>query len=166
MSHLKTNLSVLCSFSWSASVLLRGAVHLSEVSTKKNLTEALLIWSLFWGHFSYTLGTEKNLKFCLFISFCLHWIFSARFGLSQAVSGLLIAVTSLVVEHSLYDVSLVAPWNMEPSPGKDQTHIPCTGRWIPNHWTTRDKHRGEDIPQQRRKINKSTVFWGTGKKVI
>ena len=66
MSHLTTNLSVLCSFSWSASVLLRGTVNLSEVSNQKNLTEALLIWSLCWGHFSYTLGTEKNLKFYLF----------------------------------------------------------------------------------------------------
>ena len=82
MSHLTTKLlAVLCSFSWSASVLLRGTVNLSEVSNQKNLTEALLIWSLCWGHFSYSLGTEKNLKFYLFWPalglLCWVWAFSS-----------------------------------------------------------------------------------------
>ena len=28
-------------------------------------------------------------------------------------------------------------WNLS-SPTRDQTHIPCIARWIPNHWTSRE----------------------------
>ena len=31
---------------------------------------------------------------------------------------------------------------MESSQTRDRTHVPCTARWIPNHWTTRDSHTG------------------------
>ena len=32
------------------------------------------------------------------------------------------------------------PWSMWDlsSPARNGTHVPCTGRWIPNHWTTRE----------------------------
>ena len=33
---------------------------------------------------------------------------------------------------------LVAPWRVESSRTRDQTHVLCTGRQIPNHWATRD----------------------------
>ena len=28
-------------------------------------------------------------------------------------------------------------WDLS-SPARNGTHVPCTGRWIPNHWTTRE----------------------------
>ena len=31
----------------------------------------------------------------------------------------------------------VAPRHVGSSPTRDQTHVPCISRWIPNHWTTR-----------------------------
>ena len=34
-------------------------------------------------------------------------------------------------------LGLVASWHMEPSQTKDQTNVPCNGRQILNHWTTR-----------------------------
>ena len=35
-------------------------------------------------------------------------------------------------------VVLPPPPQVESSQTKDQTHVPCTGRWILNHWETRD----------------------------
>ena len=35
-------------------------------------------------------------------------------------------------------MGLVAPRHEKSSQIRDQTHVPCTGRWIPNHWTTRE----------------------------
>ena len=35
-------------------------------------------------------------------------------------------------------VGFVAAWRMESSRSRDQTHVPCTGRQILNHWTTRE----------------------------
>ena len=55
--------------------------------------------------------------------------------------GLLTAVTSLAAEPRLYahslqqDTGLVALRHMESSRTRDQTHIPCIGRQILNHWT-------------------------------
>ena len=60
------------------------------------------------------------------------------------VRGLLFAVVSLVADHGLQSVwasvvvaSVVAPGHMESSQARDRTHIPCIGKQIPNHWTTR-----------------------------
>ena len=33
---------------------------------------------------------------------------------------------------------LVAPWRMESSRIRDRTQVPCIGRWVLNHWTTRE----------------------------
>ena len=33
---------------------------------------------------------------------------------------------------------LVAPWHVESSWTRDRTHVPCIGRWLLNHRTTRD----------------------------
>ena len=62
-----------------------------------------------------------------------------------AVCALLIAAASLVgstgsglavsvaVAHSLS-----CPRHGESSQSRDPTHVPCTGGWILNHWTTRE----------------------------
>ena len=34
-------------------------------------------------------------------------------------------------------MGLVVPGHVESSQTKDQTHVPCIGRWILNHWITR-----------------------------
>ena len=38
----------------------------------------------------------------------------------------------------LWLTGLVAPRYVGSSPTRDPTHVPCTGRWILNHWTTRE----------------------------
>jgi len=60
------------------------------------------------------------------------------------VCGLLIAVASLVADHGLQSawasvvvVSVDALGHVESSQARDRTHVPCIGRQIPNHWTTR-----------------------------
>ena len=52
-----------------------------------------------------------------------------------AMQGFLIAVASLVSKHKR---GLVAPQHVETSQTRDQTHVPCIGRWILNHWSTRE----------------------------
>ena len=62
------------------------------------------------------------------------------------VCGLLIMVVSLVAEHGLWGVGfsscgpvgLVAPRHVGSSRTRDRTCVPCTGRWILSHWTTRE----------------------------
>ena len=36
----------------------------------------------------------------------------------------------------------VAPWHVGTSRTRDRTHVPCIGRQIPNHWTTREVSKG------------------------
>ena len=71
---------------------------------------------------------------------------AVRGGCSQVVvCGLLFAVASLVAQHrlqecellQLWHTGLVAQWHVGSSQIKSQTGVPCVGRWIPNHWTTR-----------------------------
>ena len=57
--------------------------------------------------------------------------------------GLLIVVASLVAElgmwpPELWCAALVAPPHVGSSQTRDGTCIPCIGRWILNHWTTRE----------------------------
>ena len=58
-----------------------------------------------------------------------------------SVCGLLIAVASLVAEHSLKapGACLVAPLHVG-SHTRDLTHVPWIGRGILNHWVTREAH--------------------------
>ena len=72
---------------------------------------------------------------------------AASGGYSLVASlGLLIAMASFAVEHLLQGVrlSVVAVHglsclrHMESSRIRDQTHVSCIGRQIPNHWTTRE----------------------------
>ena len=66
-------------------------------------------------------------------------------GYSSAVRGLLTAVASLVAEHGLQGAGfrswcagfvalrrVGSPWT------RDRTRVPCIGRQILNHWTTRE----------------------------
>ena len=68
-------------------------------------------------------------------------------GLSLVVAcWLLVMVASLVVDCGLYGtqaqklwpMALVTPQHVESSQTRDQTGVPCIGRWILNHWTTRE----------------------------
>ena len=45
---------------------------------------------------------------------------------------------SFRVVGTLWHSGLVAPWHMESSQRRDRTHVPCIGRQIPNHGTTRE----------------------------
>ena len=40
--------------------------------------------------------------------------------------------------QELWLTGLVVPWRVEPSWTMDRTRVPCIGRWILNHWTTRE----------------------------
>ena len=50
----------------------------------------------------------------------------------------------LVTEHRpeglqlLWCVGLIALQHVESSLTRDQTHVPCIGRWILNYWATRE----------------------------
>ena len=93
--------------------------------------------------------------FKLFIYLWLCCVFVATRGLSLVVEsggfspvvghGLLITVGFLVVGHRLWGVwvqqlhGLSCPAALDcSSQAKDQTPVPCIGRWIPNHWATKE----------------------------
>ena len=91
----------------------------------------------------------------LFCFVCLLCWFLAALGVHccawatlVAVPGLLIAFASccraLAPEHGLssygWRIGLVAPWHVESFWTRDRTHVPCIGKWILNHWTTREVH--------------------------
>ena len=91
-----------------------------------------------------------------FFFFLLCWVFVSMHRLSLvavssgyssvAVRSLLIAGASPVAAHGLWGtwasvvvhVGFIAPWFVETSWTRDQTHVPCTGWWILNHWITRE----------------------------
>jgi len=62
------------------------------------------------------------------------------------VGRLLIALASFAVEHwlegpwapQLGRTGLVAPRHGGSSQTRDRTHVLCIGRWILNHWITRE----------------------------
>ena len=83
----------------------------------------------------------------LFIYFWLHWVFVTVRRLSLVVmSGLLISMASPVAEHRLQGVrarklwctGLVAPQHVESSWTRYGTCVPCIGRQIFIHCTTRE----------------------------
>ena len=47
-------------------------------------------------------------------------------------------VGSRVLGQSLWRTGSVAPQHLGSSQTRDQTHIPCIGRQILNHWTTKE----------------------------
>lgn len=68
---------------------------------------------------------------------CCTWVFS-----SCGEWGLLSCWGARALEHAGFSSSgtwaLVAPHHVESSQTRHQTLVPCTGRWILNHWTTRN----------------------------
>ena len=73
--------------------------------------------------------------------------------LFNVVRRLLIAEASPVAEHrpgalghvtcsehsqQLWCTGSVAPWHVGSSWTREGTHVSCIGRWILNHWTTRE----------------------------
>ena len=88
--------------------------------------------------------------------------------------GLLIVVASLVAElgmwpPELWCAALVAPPHVGSSQTRDGTCIPCIGRWILNHWTTREVQHwvylnkgftaeGNEIKAERQK-EKWKIIW-------
>ena len=42
--------------------------------------------------------------------------------------------------QELWHKGLVAVWHVESSRARDLTCVPYIGRWVLNHWTTRDVH--------------------------
>ena len=68
-------------------------------------------------------------------------------------------------------------WDLN-SPAGDQTHVPCVGRWFPNHWATREvpqlglakwKNQAKDKPASEgccgRKAQLAVNVKGVGKAV-
>ena len=78
----------------------------------------------------------------LYLFFCLHWDFVAAPGLSLVVASegyFLAAVLGLsVAVASLVDRGFVALRHVRSSQTMDRTCVPCIGRQILNHWTTRE----------------------------
>ena len=102
-------------------------------------------------------------KINLFIYFWLRWVLVAARGLSLVAtsrgysslrcSGFslrwLLLLQSMGSRHAgfsscgtraqqLWHTGLAAPRHVGSSQTRDRTHIPCTGRWILNHCTTRE----------------------------
>ena len=90
------------------------------------------------------------------------WIFIALCGLSLAAvswdysalccSGfslwwllLLQRTGSRACVQEMRGIGLVAPWHVESSRTRDRTHVPCTGRQILIHCTTREAHRSLSV---------------------
>ena len=57
-------------------------------------------------------------------------------------------------EHKLHlwHMGLVALWHVKNSWARDRTCVPCIGRWILNHWTTRE------VPQFMSWFTSSWIF--------
>ena len=95
-------------------------------------------------------GPFFKIYFLLFVVSWLCWIVIDVHGLSIALvsGGWALAVgmwASLVAAHGLraraqelWHTGLVAFWYVESSRIRDRTHVPCTGRRILNHWTTKE----------------------------
>ena len=86
--------------------------------------------------------------FCLLIYFWWHWVFIALRGLSLVASHCggfsCCRARGLGWAQWLWHTSVVAlsdlsssMWDLS-SRTRDQTHVPCIGRQILNHWTTRE----------------------------
>ena len=55
-------------------------------------------------------------------------------GYSHIALHELVSAGSVVVTHT----GLVGPRHVGSSQIREGTHVPCLGRWIPNHWTARE----------------------------
>ena len=88
----------------------------------------------------------KHLINYFIFSFWWHLILVAMHKLSLvAACRLLIEVASLIAEPRLWSTGSVvwcmgsiAPWHVKSSQARDKTCVPCIGRRILNHWTSRE----------------------------
>ena len=71
-------------------------------------------------------GEAGQLSSCSAWAFALWWLLFF-WSTSSTDNGL---------QYSWF-MGLVAPWHVESSQTRDQTHVSCIGKQIPNHWTTR-----------------------------
>ena len=151
-SHVKLR-SVTC-LTRDSSVYLESA---SEVLPSIHLQQILCITIRFAVPPLFCFLNDGYFKIYLLIYVWLPWITMAAHQLFRvAVHGLVLAVASLVVEHRLrmhrlqqlwhvdsracavWCTGLVALRHMESSWTRDQMHVPCIGRQILYHWTTRE----------------------------
>ena len=70
--------------------------------------------------------SSERAALCCGAGFSLWWFFLLQ-SLASRVQGL----------QQLWPTGLVALWHVESSQIRDQIHVPCIGRQILNHWTTR-----------------------------
>ena len=85
------------------------------------------------------LSLHLSVTFKKVLIFGVCWVFTAAHVLSLvAVRGLLIGWPLLLQLESAWALLVVAPRHMGSSWTRDQTHVSCMGKWIPNHWTTRE----------------------------
>ena len=79
-------------------------------------------------------------KLCIYFSKCfwLHWVFvRVQASHRRACSGCRAPALGSRVQELRF-TSLVTPQHEGSSGTRDRTHVPCMGRWILNHWTTRE----------------------------
>ena len=102
------------------------------------------------SNFSFGKEEKESVIFVLHFLFCIIHIsmsllfFSFSFFFFLALLGLHCCMQAFSscsqrgLLLQLWCAGLVATQNVGSSWTKDQTHIPCIGKWILNHWTTRD----------------------------
>ena len=128
-----TRLSCLCYFQDSRYIIQSGflifVVDLDYNDIVNNALSRLRAGSLVCLTFVFVF-------FNVFIYFWLHWVLVVAHRILVVLS-----VFSLVEVHGLSELwllGLVVLSHVESSPTSDWTHIPCIGKWILNHWTTRE----------------------------
>lgn len=75
--------------------------------------------------------------------FLLHWVLVAAHRFPLVVTGRLLYGRH--IDSRALGLSSCRAWAQLPrgkwdpsSPTRDQTHVPCIGSWVLNHWTTRE----------------------------
>ena len=97
--------------------------HLQALSSSQYQQETIEGFLFYFLLFVFTVArVTSHLLFFFFFFFQLCWVF--------------IAMNRLFL---LGLAGLVAPWHVESySLTRDRTPVPCIGRWILNHWATRE----------------------------
>ena len=112
--------------------------------------------------------------FSIIFYFWLHWVFIAGYELSldvvsrgyssNAVASLVVSKGSVVGAQGL-----ISHWHVGSSWARDQTCVPRIGRWIFNHWTTKEvqeisffsvRRQGKQIGSIQPQESKSTTTPG------
>ena len=94
-------------------------------------------------YFSIFLGCDGSSLMHWFILLAAKWELCAGFPLCGGVSQNTdsrhagFSTCSMWVQK-LGCRGLLTPWHVESLQTRDWTHVPCIGRWIRNHWATRE----------------------------